>query len=107
MKKSARPTKAAADPEVWELRLYVAGQKPKSLAAYANLKKLCDEHLAGRYKIEVIDLLENPQLAAGEQIVAIPTVVRKLPQPLRQVVGDLSNTERALVGLQLRPAAGA
>jgi circadian clock protein KaiB len=90
--------------ETWELRLYVAGQTPKSLTAFANLKKLCEAHLAGRYKIEVIDLLKQPQLAAGDQIVAIPTLVRKLPEPLRRIVGDLSNTDRALVGLQLRPA---
>jgi circadian clock protein KaiB len=90
--------------EVWALRLYVAGQTPKSLTAFANLKKLCEAHLPGRYKIEVIDLLKQPQLAAGDQIVAIPTLVRKLPEPLRRIVGDLSNTERALVGLQLRPA---
>ena len=88
--------------EVWELRLYVAGQTPKSLAAFTNLKKLCEEHLPGRYQIEVVDLLENPQLAAGDQILAIPTLVRKLPEPLRKIVGDLSNTARTLVGLQLR-----
>ena len=88
----------------WELRLYVAGRSPKSMAAFANLKKLCEEHVPGRYRIDVIDLLENPQLAAGDQIVAIPTLVRKLPEPLRKIVGDLSNTERTLVGLQLRPA---
>jgi circadian clock protein KaiB len=90
-------------PDVWELRLYVAGQTPKSLTAFANLKKLCEEHLADRYTIEVIDLFQHPQLAAGDQIVAIPTLVRKLPEPLRKIVGDLSNTERTLVGLQLRP----
>jgi circadian clock protein KaiB len=90
--------------EVWELRLYVAGQTPRSLAAFTNLKKLCEEHLAGRYTIEVVDLVKHPQLAADDQIVAIPTLVRKLPEPLRKIVGDLSNTERALVGLQLRPA---
>jgi circadian clock protein KaiB len=90
--------------EVWALRLYVAGQTPKSVAAFANLKKICEEHLAGRYTIEVIDLIQQPQLAAGDQIVAIPTLVRKLPEPLRRIVGDLSNTERTLVGLQLRPA---
>jgi circadian clock protein KaiB len=89
--------------ETWELRLYVAGPSAKSLTALANLKKLCEEHLPGRYTIEVVDLLETPQLAAGEQIVAIPTLVRKLPEPIRKIVGDLSNTERALVGLQLRP----
>jgi circadian clock protein KaiB len=88
---------------VWELRLYVAGKTPKSVAAFANVKKICEEHLPGRYSIEVVDLLEQPQLAAGHQIVAIPTLVRKLPQPLRKIVGDLSNTERTLVGLQLRP----
>jgi circadian clock protein KaiB len=90
--------------EVWELRLYTAGQTPKSLAALANLKRLCDEHLDGKYKIEVIDLMANPRLAKEHQIVAIPTLVKKLPSPLRQIIGDLSDTERALVGLQLRPA---
>jgi circadian clock protein KaiB len=96
--------KAAAqrNADVWELRLYVAGPTPRSLAAFANLKKLCEEHLAGRYSIEVVDLREHPQLAAGDQIVAIPTLVRKLPEPLRKIVGDLRDTERALVGLQLR-----
>ena len=94
----------APETEVWELRLYVAGRSAKSLAAFENLKRICEEHLAGRYEIEVVDLLENPALAAGDQIVAIPTLVRKLPEPLRKIVGDLRNTERALVGLQLRPA---
>ena len=89
--------------EVWNLRLYVAGQTTKSIAAFANLKKICEEHLAGRYKIEVIDLLENPQLAKGDQILAIPTLVRKLPQPVRKIIGDLSNTVRVLVGLDLKP----
>ena len=89
--------------EVWQLRLYTAGQSPKSVAAFANLKRLCEEHLKGRYSIEVIDLTRHPHLAAGDQIVAIPTLVRKLPQPLRKIVGDLSDTERILVGLQLRP----
>ena len=98
------PTGAKGGAEVWELRLYIAGQTPRSVAAFANLKKLCEEHLPGQYKIEVIDLLLHPQLAAGDQIVAIPTLVRKLPEPLRRIVGDLSNTERTLVGLQLRPA---
>lgn len=93
------------DQEVWELRLYVAGQSPRSLLAFSNLKKMCEEHVPGRYKIEVIDLVKHPQLAAGDQIVAIPTLVRRLPEPLRRIVGDLRNTERALVGLQLRPAA--
>lgn len=90
--------------EKWELRLYTAGQTPKSLTAFANLKRLCEEHLKGRYSIEVIDLTRNPQLAAGDQIVAIPTLVRRLPEPLRRIVGDLRDTERTLVGLQLRPA---
>src|ERR1700729_1694108 len=88
----------------YNLRLYVAGQTPKSITALANLKKICEEHLVGRYNIEVIDLLKHPQLAAGDQILAVPTLVRKLPQPLRKIVGDLRDTERALVGLQLRPA---
>lgn len=92
------------DEGVWDLRLYVAGQTPRSLTAFANLRKLCDEHLPGRYKIEVVDLVKHPQLAAGDQIVAIPTLVRKLPQPLRKIVGDLRNSERTLVGLQIRPA---
>ena len=95
---------AAPKAEVWDLRLYVAGQTPKSLNAFANLKRMCEEHVPGRYKIEVVDLLKHPQLAAGDQIVAIPTLVRKLPEPIRKIVGDLSNTERALVGLQLRAA---
>jgi circadian clock protein KaiB len=95
---------APADNEVWQLRLYVAGQTPRSVAAFANLKRICEEHLAGRYDIEVVDLMKHPQLAAGDQILAIPTLVRKLPQPLRKIVGDLRDTERALVGLQLRQA---
>jgi circadian clock protein KaiB len=90
--------------ETWELRLYVAGKTAKSIVAFANLKKLCDEHLPGRYSIEVIDLLVHPQLAAGDQIIAIPTLVRKLPEPLRKIVGDLRDTERTLAGLQLWPA---
>jgi hypothetical protein len=89
--------------ERWELRLYVAGQTPKSLTAYDNLQKICQEHLAGRYSIEVIDLVKTPQLAKDDQIVALPTLVRKLPEPLRKIIGDLSNTEKVLVGLQLRP----
>jgi len=95
---------AAADPDLWELRLYVAGKTAKSVAAFENLKRLCEEHLPGKYKIEVVDLLVHPHLAKGDQIVAIPTLVRKLPQPIRKVIGDLSNVERSLVGLQLRPA---
>src|SRR5246500_563264 len=93
------------DTEKWDLRLYVAGQTPRSVAAFANLKRICEDHLAGRYHIEVVDLVKHPQLAAGDQILAIPTLVRKLPQPLRKIVGDLRDTERALVGLQLRQAA--
>lgn len=117
MKKSNKPTvDIPADPQplkkngggqsddgFWELRLYVAGQTPRSLAALANLKRLCESHLAGRYRIEIVDLVKHPQLAVGDQIVAIPTLVRKLPEPIRKIVGDLRDTERALVGLQLRP----
>jgi len=95
--------KAEKNADLWELRLYVAGQTPKSLTAFANLKKICEEHLKGCYKIEIIDLLENPTLAKGDQILAIPTLVRKLPQPVKKIIGDLSNTERVLVGLDLRP----
>ena len=86
----------------WELRLYVAGQTAKSLAAFSNLKKICDEHLKGKYRIEVIDLLKNPTLARGDQIFALPTLVRKLPEPIRKIIGDLSNEEKVLVGLNLR-----
>ena len=89
--------------DAWELRLYVAGQSVKAEAALENLKRICEDHLSGRYRIEVIDLLKTPQLARGDQIIAIPTLVRKLPQPLRKLIGDLSNTERVLVGLDLRP----
>lgn len=92
------------DPEIWELRLYVAGQSQKSVTAFANLKNICEKHLFGRYHIEVVDLVENPRLAENDQIVAIPTLVRKLPEPIRKIIGDLSDTERTLVGLQLRPA---
>lgn len=88
--------------KTYELRLYVAGQTPKSLVAFANLKKICEEHLAGQYHIEVIDLLKQPQLASGDQILAIPTLVRKLPEPIKKIIGDLSNTERVLVGLDVR-----
>jgi len=89
----------------WELRLYVAGQTAKSLQAFANLKRICEEHLARRYQIEVVDLLKSPELAKGDQILALPTLVRKLPEPVRKIIGDLSNTERVLVGLDLRPRA--
>ena len=92
------------DPEgFWELRLYVAGQTPNSIKAFRNLKKICEEHLAGKYRIEIIDLLANPQLAKKDQILAIPTLVRRLPEPVRKIIGDLSNTERILVGLEILP----
>jgi circadian clock protein KaiB len=102
MEKSKQGTKSKRPEKQWELRLYVAGQTPKSLAAFANLKKICEEHLAGEYHIEIIDLLKQPQLASGDQILAIPTLVRKLPSPIRKIIGDLSNTERVLVGLDIR-----
>jgi circadian clock protein KaiB len=88
--------------EMFDLRLYVAGQTPKAVRAFANLRKICDEHLAGRYRIEVIDLLEDPQLGRGDQILALPTLVRRLPHPIKKIIGDLSNTEHVLVGLDLR-----
>jgi circadian clock protein KaiB len=102
--RKAKAGKTAPD-DIWRLRLYVAGQTPKSLAAFANLKRICETHLQGQYEIEVVDLLKNPQLAAGDQILAIPTLVRKLPLPVRKIIGDLSNAERVLVGLDLRPKA--
>jgi circadian clock protein KaiB len=102
-KKNERTQAPKNESDLWELRLYVAGHTAKSLAAFANLKKICEEHLKGCYRIEVIDLLENPKLAKGDQILAIPTLVRKLPEPVRKIIGDLSNTERVLVGLDLRP----
>ena len=102
-KTRARPrTSKPRKPKAWKLRLFVAGQTPKSIRAFANLKALCENHLKGRYRIEVIDLMENPQLARGDQIVAIPTLVRRLPLPLRSIIGDLSNSARLLVGLDLR-----
>lgn len=91
-------------PNTWELRLYVAGQTTKSVTALANLKRYCEEHLVGCYTLEVIDLLQHPQLAEGDQILAIPTLVRKVPEPIRKIIGDLSNEERVLVGLDVRPA---
>jgi archaellum biogenesis ATPase FlaH len=90
-------------PKQWELRLYVAGQTPKSVTAFANLKQICEQHLAGEYRIEVIDLLEHPHLGQRDQIVAIPTLIRKLPEPVRKIIGDLTNTERVLVGLEISP----
>ncbi len=103
-KSAGRPGKNAKSKKAaWELRLYVAGQTPKSLAAFANLKKICEEHLKGKYHIEVVDLLKHPQLARGDQILALPTLVRKLPPPIKKIIGDLSNTLRVLVGLDLRP----
>jgi circadian clock protein KaiB len=103
MPKKTKPATAPAQaPESWNLRLYVAGMTPRAVAAFANLKKLCEEHLADRYEIEVIDLLKQPRLAAGDQIIAVPTLVRKLPPPMKKIIGDLSNEERVLVGLDLR-----
>jgi circadian clock protein KaiB len=98
-----RLVEANAQQETWNLRLYVAGQSPKSLKAFANLVSLCDEHLTERYEIEIVDLLEHPQLAAGDEIIAIPTLVRRLPEPMRKIIGDLSDSDRVLVGLQLHP----
>jgi circadian clock protein KaiB len=104
--KTAVAKKAAkAEPTQWDLRLYVAGPTPKSVAAFRNLEDLCEEHLAGHYHIKVVDLMKNPQLAKGDQILAVPTVVRNLPSPIRKVIGNLSNTERVLVGLDLRARA--
>jgi len=111
MKRARRPPRSLADAaarvkpasDVWALRLYVAGKTARSVAAFENLTRLCEEYLPGQYKIEVVDLLVHPKLARGDQIVAIPTLVRKLPEPIRKVIGDLSNVERTLVGLQLRP----
>jgi circadian clock protein KaiB len=102
VEKSKARGRAKSAHKEYELRLYVAGQTPKSVAAFANLKKICEEHLAGQYHIEVIDLLKQPQLASGDQILAIPTLVRKLPEPIKKIIGDLSNTERVLVGLDIR-----
>ena len=97
-----RATLASRASQAYQLRLYVAGQTPKSVLACTNLKQICEEHLQGCYEIEVIDLLENPQLAKGDQILALPTLVRRLPEPIKKIIGDLSNTERVLVGLDLR-----
>ena len=105
--RSAEPARTSGDSETFRLRLYVAGQTPRSLAAFSNLRKICETHLAGRYEIEVIDLIEHPQLARGDEIVAVPTLVRKLPEPIKKLIGDLSDTERVLVGLQLVHGRGA
>jgi len=102
-KAKTRKNQNKRETEVWELRLYVAGQTPKSVTAFSNLKRICEEHLTGKYHIEIVDLLENPKLAAGDQIIAVPTLVRKLPPPIRKIIGDLSNEERVLVGLDLIP----
>lgn len=101
--KKIRLVKSAKLPEIWVLKLYVMGQTSKCLTAFANLKKICDDHLEGKYRIELIDLLKNPSLAKGEQIIAIPTLVKKLPPPVSKIIGDLSNTERVLIGLDIRP----
>lgn len=101
---NGRPSQAASDgANRWNLRLYVAGQTPRSVTAFRNLKDICEEYLKGQYHIEVIDLMENPTLARGDQILAVPTLVRQLPQPIRKIIGDLSNTERVLVGLDIQP----
>jgi circadian clock protein KaiB len=97
------PPRSESDGAQWNLRLYVAGQTPRSLTAFKNLKEICEKYLKGQYHIEVVDLMENPTLARGDQILAIPTLVRKLPQPIRKIIGDLSNTERVLVGLDIQP----
>jgi circadian clock protein KaiB len=96
-------TSTSDTPNTWELRLYVAGQTTKSVTALANLRRYCEQHLADRYTLEVIDLLQHPQLAEGDQILAIPTLVRKVPEPIRKIIGDLSNEEKVLVGLDIRP----
>jgi circadian clock protein KaiB len=102
---TTQPGVNAAQPEFWQLRLYVAGQTAKSMIALANLTRICETHLEGKYSIKVIDLLLEPQLAKGDQILALPTVVRLLPEPVKQILGDLSNTERVLVGLDIKPLA--
>jgi circadian clock protein KaiB len=100
--KGAFPGPETANRDFWDLRLYVAGETTNCLVAFENLKNICEKHLEGKYRIQVIDLLKNPQLSSGDQILAIPTLVRKLPEPVRKIIGDLSNTERVLVGLDLR-----
>src|SRR4051812_2084094 len=105
MKPTAAGKAAVKKSDEWMLRLYVAGQTPKSLAAFANLKRICEQHLSGRYRIEVVDLSKNPELANHDHIVALPTLVRKLPEPIKRIIGDLSNLQRVLVGMELQPAA--
>ena len=102
-KSPGKADKPTAPPAAFELRLYVAGQTAKSMVAFANLKRICESHLAGQYSIEVIDLMQTPQLAAGDQILAVPTLVRRLPEPIKKIIGDLSNEERVLVGLDVQP----
>lgn len=101
--KVPRTSKIVPVEKTWQLRLYVAGQSPKSMTAFANLKRICREHLGDQFSVEVVDLLVNPQLAKGDQILAVPTLVRKLPEPIKKIIGDLSNTERVLVGLDIKP----
>jgi circadian clock protein KaiB len=100
-----KPAAAASSGCAWNLRLYVAGRTSKSVTAFENLKRICEEHLSGQYEIEIVDLIEHPQLAKGDQILALPTLVRRLPEPIKKIIGDLSNTQRVLVGLDLRPQA--
>jgi len=102
MQLSENAAAPSPEPKAYCLRLYVAGKTPKSILAFTNLKRICEDHLLGRYEIEIIDLLENPQLAQGDQILALPTLVRRLPEPIKKIIGDLSNTERVLVGLDLQ-----
>ena len=102
--KEAGRSRSRSGSALWELRLYVAGMTPTSIRAFENLKRICEEHLQGIYSIQVIDLLERPTLASGDQIIAVPTLVRRLPTPVKKIIGDLSNTQRVLVGLDLRPA---
>ena len=101
--RNGHSSQSDSDANRWNLRLYVAGQTPRSLSAFQNLKNICEEYLKGQYHIEVVDLMENPKLARGDQILAVPTLVRKLPQPIRKIIGDLSDTERVLVGLDIQP----
>ncbi len=103
-RQAEKATKEQETVPAFELRLYVAGKTPKSITAFNNLKRICETHLAGQYRIDIIDLLETPQLAAGDQILAVPTLVRRLPEPIKNIIGDLSNEERVLVGLDVKPA---